>query len=114
MFRTVLTVLLALTVCAVTLSAKEYKDATVTNYDAEKNVLVAKIGDKEVTFVLTDKTSFVRANGKEIDKEKLGDSVKKMISDKRTATIVTDEKDGAEVLKDGKPVITKVTFAKKQ
>jgi hypothetical protein len=115
MSRTVLTALLALAVYAVSTQAKEYKDATVTSVDAEKNVIVAKIGDKEVTFAFTDKTTFLRNNGQEIARDKLAETTKRIVGDKgRPAVIVTEEKDDKEVTKDGKPVVSKITFGKKQ
>jgi hypothetical protein len=115
MSRAIVCSLFALVLCTVTLSAKEYKEVPVTNIDLDKKIVIVKIDDKEVTFVIADDTTFANAKGKAIDKEKLADNVKKRLADGNVkATLVTAEKDEKEVLKDGKAVLAKVTFAKKQ
>jgi hypothetical protein len=109
MYRSLMGALLLLGLCAFTALAKEHK-GNVTKVDPDKNLITVKVGDEEKTFTFTDKTMFIGPKGKEISREGLSKLAEKLAEKARPATIETEEKDGTEVVKDGKPVATKVTF----
>jgi hypothetical protein len=110
MLRKLVCAAVVVLLCTFTLLAKEYQ-GRVTNLDTDKHTLTVKVGDEEKTFVYTDKTTFTGKKGNDIPQEKLAGFAEKVISKKgASATIVTEETDGKEVLKDGKAVVSKVTF----
>ncbi len=110
MFRKVFAAL-ALVLVVACVSAKEYK-GTVTKIDTEKKTLTVKVDDAEKTFVYTDSTEFTGGKGgKSIPADGLSKLADRVASKARPATVVTEEKDGKEVLKDGNPVASKVQLA---
>src|SRR5947209_9590510 len=109
-----LTAVLALGFVVACVSAKEYK-GTVTKIDTDKHTITAKVDGEDKTFGYTDSTEFMRQGrgGKEakaIPSDKLGIVAERVAEKGAPATIVTDEKDGKEVVKGGKPVASKVTI----
>jgi len=108
-----LTALLALALVVACVSAKEYK-GTVTKIDTDKKTVTVKIDDADKTIAYTDKTEFVRGKGKAIPQENLSKLAEKLGDKGFAATITTDEKDGKEVVTDGNPVATKISFAGKK
>jgi hypothetical protein len=109
-----LTAVAALTVLVACVSAKEYK-GNVTKIDTEKKTITAKVDDSEKTFSYTDKTEFVRGNGKTLPQTALSKLADKLGEKGMAATIATDEKDGKEVTdKDGNAVLKTVTLMGKK
>jgi hypothetical protein len=104
-----ITAVLALALVVACVSAKEYK-GTVTKVDSAKKTLTVKVGDDEKTFVYSDKTEFIGRKGKAVTQEQLPKMAEKAGDRGMAATIVTEEKDDKEVVKDGNPVASKVTF----
>jgi hypothetical protein len=103
------TAVFALALVVACVSAKEYK-GTATKLDSDKKTVTIKVDDKETTITFSDKTEFFR--GTDAIPQDFLSKVAKRVNSKGVpnAVIVTDEKDGKEVLKDGNPVATKVTF----
>lgn len=106
MIRALLCTLFALCLLAAPALAKEYKGQAV-KLEIDKNVLVVKVGDKEETIKLTDKTSFVNAKGKTIDKEKLEKMTKAIGKGRAEFTVDTEGESTKEVA-------TKVTITVKK
>jgi hypothetical protein len=112
MFRKI-TAVLALALVVACVSAKEYK-GTATKLDTDKKTVTIKVDDKETTIGYSDKTEFFRGTDA-VAQENLGKAAKRANSKGIPGIIIlTDEKDGKEVLKDGNPVATKVTFPGKK
>ncbi len=115
MVRSLLAAGLVLSVCAFTVFAKEYK-GDVTKIDTEKKLVTVKIDGEEKVFAYTDESTFVgggKGGAKTLDKDGIAKTAEKLGKRARPATIVTEEKDEKEVMKDGKLVISKVTFGGK-
>src|SRR5262249_21362961 len=90
----------ALAVVVACVSAKEYK-GTMTKIDEDKKTVTVKVDDKDHVFTYTDKTEFLRGNGKAIPQEFLSKLAEKIGDKGIPTTVTTDEKDGKEVEKDG-------------
>jgi len=114
MYRTLVASGFAIVLCALTVMAKEYTEVPITHIDTDKHTVTAKVGDKDVTFSYTDKTSFGFGK-KDIDPEKLSKFAEFVNAKGATATIVTaEEKDKEIVDKDGRHVASRVTFVFKK
>jgi hypothetical protein len=111
MYRTLVCAGLALFLCAVTVTAKEYK-GTIVKIDGD--VVKVKVGDEEKTFVFGDKTAIVNAKDEAVEKEKLAKRVEKAGDKGVGCTIDTEEKDGKEVAKDGKIVLKQIKLKGKK
>jgi hypothetical protein len=102
--------ILTLVVVVACVSAKEYK-GSITKLDALKKTVTVKVGDDEKTFSYTDSTEFVGNKGKTISQDRLSKIADKLGDKGMPATIVTEEKDGTEVVKNGNPLASKVTIS---
>jgi hypothetical protein len=96
---------LALVLVVACVSAKEYK-GTITKLDIDKKTVTVKVDGEEKTFVYSDKSEFLKGNGKSIPQEALSKLAERIGDKGIPGTVETDEKDGKEVSdKDGKVVI---------
>jgi hypothetical protein len=112
MFRK-LTAILALAFVVACVSAKEYM-GTVTKIDDLKKTVTVKVGDDEKTFSYSDKTEMTGRKGKTMTVDQVSKRLQAVGDKGMAATIVTEEKDDKEVVKDGNPVVTKITFGGKK